>query len=117
MIMMRREFILTTAILPGVAAATEQGSVAEKLAECRRSIDETDQQIVKLLNQRAKIVADVGEIKQKAHMPVTVPAREKQVLDHVVQMGGGGPLPADVLRQIYETIVREMRTWEESLAK
>jgi chorismate mutase len=34
----------------------------------RRSIDETDQQIVKLLNQRAKIVAEVGEIKQKAHM-------------------------------------------------
>jgi chorismate mutase / prephenate dehydratase len=115
--MMRRESILTTTILPGVAAATEQGSVAKKLAECRSSIDETDQQIVKLLNQRAKIVADIGEIKQEAHLPVTVPAREKQVLDRVVQMGSGGPLPPDVLRHIYETIVREMRTWEEALSK
>jgi chorismate mutase / prephenate dehydratase len=115
--MVRREFILTTAILPGVAAATDQSSVAKELAECRHSIDETDQQIVNLLNQRARIVAQVGEIKQKAQMPVTVPAREKQVLDHVVQMGSGGPLPPDVLRHIYETIVHDMRTWEEALTK
>jgi len=101
--------------VPVARAASEHGPVDQKLVECRKSIDETDQQIVRLLNQRAKIVAEVGQIKKAARMPVTVPAREQQVLDQVRQMGSAGPLPATVLRRIYETIVHEMRSWEEAL--
>lgn len=87
-----------------------------RLASCRKQIDETDQQIVALLNQRARIVAEVGKIKQESHLPVAAPAREQQILDHVVQMGRLGPLPPDHLRRIYQTVVQEMRIWEEELA-
>ena len=59
---------------------------ATRLASCRRQIDETDQQIVVLLNQRARIVAEVGKIKKEAHLPVAAPAREEQVLDRIVQL-------------------------------
>jgi chorismate mutase len=83
-----------------------------RLASCRRQIDNTDQQIVALLNQRARIVAEVGKIKQEAHVPVTATAREKQVLDHVVQMGSAGPLPVEHLRRIYQAVIQEMRDWE-----
>jgi hypothetical protein len=38
------------------------------------------------------------------------------VLDHVVRLGGAGPLPPDRLRRIYETVLQEMRTWEEGLS-
>ena len=87
-----------------------------RLASCRKQIDETDQQIVALLNQRARIVAEVGKIKQEAHLPVAAPAREQQVLDHIVQLGGAGPLPPDRLRRIYQTVIEEMRTWEQGLS-
>jgi chorismate mutase len=59
----------------------------------------------------------VGMIKQEAHLPVAAPAREQQVLDHIVQLGGAGPLPADRLRRIYQRVLQEMRTWEEGLAR
>ena len=88
-----------------------------RLASCRKQIDDTDQQIVALLNQRARIVAEVGKIKQEAHLPVAAPAREQQVLDHIVQLGGAGPLPPDRLRRIYQTVIQEMRTWEEVLSE
>ena len=88
-----------------------------RLGACRKQIDETDQQIVALLNQRARIVAEVGKIKREAHLPVAAPAREQQVLDHIVQLGGAGLLPPDRLRRIYQTLIQEMRTWEEGLSQ
>jgi chorismate mutase len=88
-----------------------------RLASCRKHLDEIDQQIVALLNQRARIVAEVGTIKQEAHLPVAVPAREQQILNQIVRLGGAGPLPPDRLRRIYQTVLQEMRTWEERLAQ
>ena len=87
------------------------------LITVRKHLDEIDQQIVALLNQRACIVAEVGKIKQEAHLPVAAPVREQQILDHIVQLGGAGPLPPDRLRRIYQTVIQEMRTWEEELAE
>jgi chorismate mutase len=72
---------------------------------------------VALLNQRARIVAEVGKIKREAHLPVAAPAREEQVLDRVVQLGAAATLPPDRLRRIYQTVIREMRTWEEGLSE
>ena len=88
-----------------------------RLASCRKQIDDTDQQIVALLNQRARIVAEIGKIKREAHLPVAAPTREQQVLDHILQVGGAGPLPPDRLRRIYETVLQEMRTWEEEVSR
>jgi chorismate mutase len=90
---------------------------ATRLASCRKQIDATDQQIVALLNRRARIVAEVGKIKKEAHLPVAAPAREEQVLDRIIQLGGAGPLPSDRLRRIYKTVIQEMRTWEEGLSE
>ena len=94
-----------------------QQSTQARLAELRSQIDQTDRQIVHLLNERAKIVAEVGAVKKAANLPVAAPSREQQVLDHVVQMGSAGPLPAEPLRRIYQTIIQEMRTWEAGLVK
>lgn len=90
---------------------------ATRLASCRNRLDDTDQQIVALLNQRARIVAEVGKIKKEAHLPVAAPAREQQVLDHIVQVGRAGPLPPDRLRRMYQVVIQEMRTWEEELSR
>jgi chorismate mutase len=51
------------------------------LITVRKHLDEIDQQIVALLDQRARIVAEVGRIKQEAHLPVAAPVREQQILE------------------------------------
>jgi hypothetical protein len=33
-----------------------------------------------------------------------------------VRVGAAGPLPPDRLRRIYQTVIEEMRTWEEGLS-
>lgn len=88
-----------------------------RLASCRQQIDDTDRQIVTLLNQRARVVAEVGKIKRGAHLPIEVPAREQQVLEHIVQVGEAGPLPPDRLRRIYQTVLQEMRAWEQESSR
>jgi chorismate mutase len=117
--------VLATDQVPGISLrfrskSTNGDSLIMTIAALitvRKHLDEIDQQIVALLNQRARIVAEVGKIKQEAHLPVADPAREQQILDHIVQLGGAGPLPPDRLRRIYQTVIQEMRTWEEGLAQ
>jgi chorismate mutase len=106
-------FALAATLITGSVVAAQ--SVEAKLAECRKQIDETDRQIVTLLNQRARIVARVGGIKKDANLPVAAPDRERKVLDHIVQVGNAGPLPPETLRRIYATVIQEMRSWEASL--
>ena len=102
-------------ILLVVALVFVSASFGASLEEYRTQIDGIDRQIVELLNKRAVIVSRIGQIKKEAHLPVTAPARERQVLERVVESGKGGPLPAATLRRIYEVILREMRNWEASM--
>ena len=39
----------------------------ESLAACRQQIDTLDQRIVELIQERARVVAQVGDIKREAH--------------------------------------------------
>ena len=102
-------------ILPVVVLLFVSASFGASLEEYRTQIDGIDRQIVELLNKRAGIVNRIGQIKKEANLPVTAPARERQVLEQVVESGKDGPLPAATLRRIYEVILREMRTWEATM--
>jgi chorismate mutase-like protein len=82
---------------------------AGALDECRAKIDVLDGQIVALLNERAKVVEKIGDVKQKAAMRVYEPKREDMVYANVVGHNTG-PLRQDALRRIYERIMDEMRT-------
>ena len=79
------------------------------LAECRVRIDAIDAQLVDLLNQRTRIVEDIGRAKESAGLPVYEPKREDDVYRNVLGRNGG-PLTADALRRIYERIIDEMRS-------
>ena len=95
-----------------VGAAVAQTPAKVRLEGYRTEIDGVDRQIVELLNKRAAIVQRIGSVKKEAGLAVVAPAREQQVLEHVAEAGKAGPLPPAVLRRIYESILREMRTWE-----
>ena len=80
-----------------------------ELDERRKAIDVIDREIVKLLNERAKVVEVIGDLKQQAAMRVYEPKREELVFANIGS-GNFGPLKDDALKRIYERIIDEMRT-------
>jgi chorismate mutase len=87
----------------------------EQLAACRQQIDSLDQRIVELIQQRAQVVKEVGNIKREARLPVTVPSREQQVVEKAQALAQAGPLPPEAVGRIYQKLVEEMRNWETKL--
>jgi monofunctional chorismate mutase len=111
--MMQRQLLNTAVLISAcVGALVAQTAAEARMQQYRRQIDGVDRQIVELLNKRAAIVQRIGKVKKEAGLAVAAPAREQQVLDHVVEVGKTGPLPSTTIRRIYEVILREMRTWE-----
>ena len=102
---------LVLTVMTLFAADTNAGT-QEQLAEYRRQIDSLDQRIVELFQERARVVEEVGNIKREAHLPVTVPSREQQVVEKAQELAKGGPLPGEAVGRIYQKLVEEMRNWE-----
>jgi chorismate mutase-like protein len=82
---------------------------SDKLADCRRQIDQLDLKLVELLNARTEIVHEIGRIKQQFSLPVYEPKREDQVFENVTGHNPG-PLTEEALKRIFERIIDEMRT-------
>jgi chorismate mutase-like protein len=113
-----KNFMKTTRLILTVMTLFAADTIAgtqEQLAAYRQQIDSIDQQIVELFQQRARLVQEVGNIKREAHLPVTVPSRERQVVEKAQELAKGGPLPAEAVGRIYQKLVEEMRNWEAKL--
>ena len=78
------------------------------IAEWRKKIDELDQRLVELLNERAKAAKAIGALKRNTQMPIYEPERERNIFDNVRQRNQG-PLPDRELVQIFERIIDVMR--------
>ena len=60
-----------------------------KLEDLRVLIDELDRRIVGLLNDRTRVVEDIGRIKRQARLPIYEPKREDQVFANVTESNAG----------------------------
>jgi chorismate mutase-like protein len=78
------------------------------ISDWRQRIDELDEQIVRLLNQRAEAAKAIGELKQKGSLPVYEPKREQVVFEHVSR-SNPGPLSNPEIVDIYQRIIDVMR--------
>ena len=85
--------------------------VVKQLGELRRRIDEIDQQLVELLNARARCALEIGQEKKGAGMEVYQPTRETEVLEHV-QSINPGPLDDGAVKRLFERIIDEARRLE-----
>ena len=74
------------------------------LEELRQRIDELDSQLVKLLNERARVVVEIGKFKNKTAKPIYSPDREKKVLERIVK-ANEGPLPDRCLVAIWRELM------------
>ena len=79
------------------------------LSKCREKIDAIDLQLLGLLNERTRIVEEIGRTKESQAMPVYEPKREDDVFRNVISHNGG-PLTPDALQRIFERIIDEMRS-------
>jgi chorismate mutase len=82
------------------------------LDELRRSIDAVDQQILKLVHERVRLVMQVGEYKRERDIPVYDPGRERALLERLCK-AAEPPLDADTIRRIFERLVDESRRIEQ----
>ena len=82
------------------------------LDELREDIDRVDEVLVRLLNERARCVCEIGRLKKEINMQIYQPDREKQVLEHVRAIGAEGPLGPDAIARLFERIIDEARRLE-----
>jgi chorismate mutase/prephenate dehydratase len=83
-------------------------SPTERLTDIRVRIDELDEKILDLLNSRAALSREVGQIKSDSLDIVFKPFREKEVLNRLTALSRG-VLPEDHLRAIYREILSSSR--------
>ena len=77
----------------------------------RKRIDEIDQQLVKLLNERSRCAVEIGHFKKKLSLPAWQPEREAEILRNVVK-SNPGPLDDAAIRRLFERIIDEARSLE-----
>lgn len=82
-----------------------------ELEDWRKRIDEIDQQLVKLLNERSKCAVAIGRLKKKLKMAAWQPNREAEILRNIVK-SNPGPLDDAAVRRLFERIIDEARSLE-----
>src|ERR671915_1538157 len=75
----------------------------DDMGALRAGIDSVDEEIVRLLDRRARLARRIGEIKQKNGLQAYAPARESAVLNRVTAMSAG-----DFPRAGLEAVFREI---------
>ena len=80
-----------------------------EIADWRKKIDGLDEQIVRLISERAEAARAIGDLKRASNAPVYEPEREQAVFDHVKAVNPG-PLADAEMQHVYERIIDVMRT-------
>ncbi|HUK65574.1 MAG TPA: prephenate dehydratase [Anaeromyxobacteraceae bacterium] len=86
------------------------------LAALRARIDAVDERILGLLNERAGIAAEVGELKRvlQPEAPFHAPAREREILARLEALNSG-PFPKESIRPVFQEILSACLSLERPL--
>ena len=76
----------------------------QSLDKLRSHIDELDSELLKLLNERAKCVTEIGKIKHKEKKDVLVPLREKELLERLIAVNKG-PMTDSMVIYLFQQII------------
>lgn len=85
------------------------------LSDARRKIDALDDEILRLLGERASVAKQVARLKRAAEVEIFHdPEREKRVLDRLVTHGAK-KFPADAIRAVFREVMSACLSVEEPL--
>ncbi len=76
----------------------------DDLDAIRARINDLDKRLVELLNERARLVVDVGRVKRSTGVPIYAPHREAEVLARVLKHNPG-PLSPATIESVYREIM------------
>lgn len=80
----------------------------EKLSAIRKKIDEVDNELLRLFNERSSLSLEVGRIKAGNSDIILKPLRERDLLDKLIK-ANKGPLPDNHLEAIWREILSSSR--------
>lgn len=86
----------------------------ETVDALRKKIDQIDEKIVALLNDRASLAQKIGHTKNLNNQEVYVPNREKEILHRVSRLSRG-PLSEHAIHCIFREVISAARSLEEPL--
>jgi chorismate mutase / prephenate dehydratase len=92
-------------------AAPDADEHKAALANLRTKIDATDDDLLRLLNQRAELVREVADLKTAASVPFYVPSRERQITERLAA-ANPGPFPTESIRSVFQEIMSACLTLE-----
>jgi len=96
------------------AAASGNNPRAASIAGVRSKIDRLDQQLVKLMNNRASLALEIGKLKSESGVSAYAPSREDEVLSRVLGLNKG-PLAERSVRAIFRELISGSRSLEKNL--
>ena len=82
-----------------------------ELKDLRNKIDAIDDELVRLFAQRMEVSAQVADYKKANHLPIYVPAREREILQEVAEKAG--PDMDNYARVLYSMIFELSRSYQQ----
>jgi chorismate mutase/prephenate dehydratase len=99
------------------APSPRPAAAARNLHNLRTQIDKLDLQLLKLINERAGLAAEIGKHKADAGEEVFSPVREKELIHNLLLLNDkqNGPLPANAVEAIFREIISGSRALQKVL--
>ncbi len=86
------------------------------IEDWRAEIDSVDDELLSLINKRARLAVEVGILKRAAGIPITDPEREREVLTRLSRVNDG-PLDEEAVQKLFRQIIHESRQIEIRLSE
>ena len=84
--------------------------------DLRIKIDQLDQELLRIFNQRAGLALQIVHVKKELDLPVYNPDREQYIFDKMQQLNPG-PLDDQAIKRMFERVIDESRTLERIKSK
>ncbi|HEY3038605.1 MAG TPA: chorismate mutase [Pyrinomonadaceae bacterium] len=81
------------------------------IEDWRSEINAVDDELLRLLNERARLAVRVGQSKKLAGFALCDPIREQEVIERACR-GNQGPLDQEAIVELFGCIIRESRRLE-----
>jgi len=89
----------------------DNAGAQNRIEDLRSRVDEVDRELIRNLNERARIVQEMVAIKAEAGKPLFDPRREEEILRKVAEENEG-PIYDSSIREIFELILHRIRDME-----
>jgi len=89
----------------------DDAGTQNRIEDLRGRVDEVDRELIRILNERARIVQEMVAIKAEAGKPLFDPRREEEILRKVAEQNEG-PIYDTSMREIFELILHRIRDME-----